>query len=87
MKLSRKWARTAIVFLCLGLLFMIAAIAARQYWCVAAFFFFSFTALLIRMIRLRCPHCGRSVAPLRWRYSIDTKYCPHCGKAFQYDDE
>lgn len=35
---------------------------------------------------LRCPSCGRSLAPLRWKAG-ERCYCAKCGQPFVFDDE
>ena len=37
---------------------------------------------VIRLSKLKCPSCGKSLAALRWSQEY---FCPKCGKPLAYD--
>lgn len=38
---------------------------------------------VIRIVKLRCPYCGKSVAPLRI-FGTERIFCPRCGRFYRY---
>lgn len=96
--LKRKHARWMTVLLVAALLF--AALPCVMYdlmgadsllWgflgaggaavCIAAM-------LVVRMVCLRCPHCGKGVARPYWNSGADHRqFCAKCGRPFVFDDE
>lgn len=44
--------------------------------------------VILRVVLLRCPHCGESAAKPYWKpRPEEEKCCPKCGGRFLYDDE
>ena len=41
-----------------------------------------FATTVIRLSKLKCPSCGKSLAALRWSQEY---FCPKCGKPLAYD--
>lgn len=91
--LSRRWAHIAgallagAVFALMGL--MLCSVHGRR---AGTAVFATLTAALfiasqaVRLIKLRCPYCGKTVAPLR---GLDGEKCRcfRCGKPFRYKKE
>ena len=87
--LKRIYARISLIIFILTLVSLLfCALYSSQYVlpvifaCLAVLLFF--IALGIRILKLKCPSCGKSYATPQWSKS-GTWYCPRCGKPFIYD--
>lgn len=96
MRLERKWARVVIVLggaelvpillLALagllgvrGSIWLAVAVLTPSVICTAA-------ALVVAFRKLRCPCCGKELAPLCWNPG-NRFYCKYCGTPFLFDDD
>jgi len=87
--LKRIYARVSLVLFVLILVsILLCWIFSSHYTlpvifaCLAVLLFF--IALVIRILKLKCPSCGKGYATPQWSKS-GTWYCPRCGKPFVYD--
>ena len=86
MKLKRKWARIDLV--CLGtalVLVLLLGLTGEVAFAVLTVLAL-LVSLLIRLGALRCPSCGKTIAPSRWNKG-KRFYSSCCGTPFVFDDE
>ena len=85
-RLKRFWARVCWMLLLfgggiaiMGMLLRVAPIMLTGYVLLGI-------ELLVSLIFLRCPNCGKDLAPSRW--NTDKRfYCKRCGRPFLFDDD
>lgn len=83
-KLSRLWARTTIILIGLGVIFLFIASESSINIFIYLGALCLFVALYIKFAILKCPNCGWGGAYPQWSQS-GTIHCPKCGKAIEYD--
>ena len=88
--IKRVHARICIVLiaLCLTSLVLVTVFSTSYPLCAIIFactgLLFFIASIVVRIILLRCPACGKTATRPRWTKS-ETLYCPKCGKPFEYD--
>lgn len=97
MRLERKWARVAIVLwgaelvpILLLTLASLLGVRRAPIWLAVAVLIPSVicaaAALVVAFRKLRCPCCGKELAPLCWNPG-KRFYCKFCGTPFLFDDD
>ena len=81
-KLSRNWARAAIILIILGIAIM--ALLHKYVLGIAVGFVILLLGYGIQFFKLRCPECRKGYAAAQWKRS-GTQHCTNCGKAYEYD--
>ena len=89
--LGKKWAWVSmgIVLASLGAVMLAAYSAMEQthreplWFAVAAVLLV--VSQVIRFQKLRCPYCGKSVAPLKF-FGSPRLACPRCGRIYRYEE-
>ena len=89
--LGKKWAWVSmgIVLASLGAVMLAAYSAMEQthreplWFAVAAVLLV--VSQVIRFQKLRCPYCGKSVAPLKF-FGSPKLACPRCGRIYRYEE-
>jgi predicted RNA-binding Zn-ribbon protein involved in translation (DUF1610 family) len=88
--LQIKYARVCVILLILAVVFAILCPILSNASSNIIFLIISacmtvvclFTATIIRLSKLKCPSCGKTLASLRWSQEY---FCPKCGKPMTYD--
>ena len=90
-KLGKKWAWVSMGILMGALLaVMLAAYSAMEQTHREPLWFTVAGVLLVvsqvvRFKKLRCPYCGKSVAPLKF-FGSPKLACPRCGRIYRYEE-
>ena len=90
-RVSKKWAWISAGFLAAAVCAVLgAAYSAMEGWDLIGIFFALAAVLLVisqavRFKKLRCPYCGKSVAPLKF-IGAPKLACPRCGRIYQYEE-
>lgn len=87
-KVEKKWAwisagLLAAAILCLMGYAKSVMAGAEPSWMIF-FCVFLIASQAVRIVKLRCPYCGKSVAPLRLTGG-DRLICPRCGRFYEYE--
>ena len=92
-RLERKRARRCILLAAASVLSLMSAFISgdiSSLWFVGSFGVCVVCAILAgseRMSELRCPYCGKGMAPVRWKPGRQQVRCPCCSQLLLYDDE
>ena len=90
-RVSKKWAWISAGFLAGTVCAVLAAAYSAMEGTHREPLWFGVAAVLlvisqtVRFIKLRCPYCGKSVAPLKF-IGAPKLACPRCGRIYQYEE-